>query len=219
MRVVVDGRYGIDDIDSSSHEITISTKEDNNDNKVYLTYQSSDVVLDKDFVCSYVLTERLSFLKTDVFQQTDLGRFESPLHWRSSAMDQVLSRAPSYKSSGVERLVEKSISRRQTVSRLELTPPNGAAYHDVFFKEHGTNPFIDTEDDNLFYLCYGYRFCIFCSDASPFCAMAICHNQSLCGLRNSSMRLITTIRLQRKEHLLFTLRAHLRNLEMANGFN
>ncbi len=149
MRVVVDGRYGIDDIDSSSHEITISTKEDNNDNKVYLTYQSSDVVLDKDFVCSYVLTERLSFLKTDVFQQTDLGRFESPLHWRSSAMDQVLSRAPSYKSSGVERLVEKSISRRQTVSRLELTPPNGAAYHDVFFKEHGTNPFIDTEDDNL----------------------------------------------------------------------
>ena len=32
---------------------------------------------------------------------------------------------------------------------MELSPPNGAAYHDVFFKGHGTNPFIDPEDDNL----------------------------------------------------------------------
>ncbi len=30
-----------------------------------------------------------------------------------------------------------------------LTPPNGAAYHDVYFQGHGTNPFIDPEDDNL----------------------------------------------------------------------
>ena len=30
-----------------------------------------------------------------------------------------------------------------------LNPPNGAAYNDVFFKEYGTNPFIDTEDDHL----------------------------------------------------------------------
>ena len=30
-----------------------------------------------------------------------------------------------------------------------LTPPNGAAYNDVFFKDYGTNPFIDTEDDHL----------------------------------------------------------------------
>ncbi len=30
-----------------------------------------------------------------------------------------------------------------------LNPPNGAAYDDVFFQEYGTNPFIDTEDDNL----------------------------------------------------------------------
>ena len=32
---------------------------------------------------------------------------------------------------------------------LGLTPPNGAAYNDVFFKDYGTNPFIDTEDDHL----------------------------------------------------------------------
>ena len=30
-----------------------------------------------------------------------------------------------------------------------LIPPNGAAYNDVFFKDYGTNPLIDTEDDHL----------------------------------------------------------------------
>lgn len=30
-----------------------------------------------------------------------------------------------------------------------LTPPNNNAYHDVFFQDYRTNPFIDTEDDHL----------------------------------------------------------------------
>ena len=30
-----------------------------------------------------------------------------------------------------------------------LTPPNGAAFDDVFFKDYGVNPFIDTEDDHF----------------------------------------------------------------------
>ena len=30
-----------------------------------------------------------------------------------------------------------------------MTPPNSAAYNDVFFKNYGTNPFIDTEDDHF----------------------------------------------------------------------
>jgi Ca-activated chloride channel family protein len=30
-----------------------------------------------------------------------------------------------------------------------LNPPNGEAYHDMYFKGSGTNPFIDTEDDHL----------------------------------------------------------------------
>ncbi len=30
---------------------------------------------------------------------------------------------------------------------IELNPPNSAAYDNVFFQAHGTNPFIDTEDD------------------------------------------------------------------------
>ncbi len=29
------------------------------------------------------------------------------------------------------------------------SPPNGADFDDVFYKSHGTNPFIDTEDDNF----------------------------------------------------------------------
>ena len=34
-------------------------------------------------------------------------------------------------------------------SQVVLNPPNGAAYGDVFFKDTGTNPFIDTEDDKF----------------------------------------------------------------------
>ena len=30
-----------------------------------------------------------------------------------------------------------------------LTPPDGAAYNDVFFKDYGTNGFIDTREDTL----------------------------------------------------------------------
>ena len=32
---------------------------------------------------------------------------------------------------------------------LGLNPPNGAAFDNVFFKDYGTNPFIDTEDDHF----------------------------------------------------------------------
>ena len=34
-------------------------------------------------------------------------------------------------------------------STYSLNPTNAAAYDDVFFKEYGTNPFIDTEDEHL----------------------------------------------------------------------
>ena len=36
-----------------------------------------------------------------------------------------------------------------TTSSTQLNPPNSAVYEDVFYKNHGTNPFIDTEDDSL----------------------------------------------------------------------
>ena len=47
--------------------------------------------------------------------------------------------------------VASSTPRSQQTEALHtpwiLNPPNGAAYPDVFFKNAGTNPFIDTEDD------------------------------------------------------------------------
>ena len=44
---------------------------------------------------------------------------------------------------------EESALGASISSPFGLTPPNGAAYNDVFFKDYGTNPFIDTEDDHL----------------------------------------------------------------------
>lgn len=43
----------------------------------------------------------------------------------------------------------KNVPQAQTLRHQALNPPNGAAYHDVFFDDAGTNPFIDTEDDNF----------------------------------------------------------------------
>ena len=44
---------------------------------------------------------------------------------------------------------EQPQSFKGSFSNFELNPPNGEAYHDMFFKGAGTNPFIDTEDDHL----------------------------------------------------------------------
>ena len=59
----------------------------------------------------------------------------------------------------VRRVVEQSAVRRvvehsQPMSMLRapqvmLNPPNSAPYHDVFFEDARTNPFIDTEDDKF----------------------------------------------------------------------
>ena len=40
-----------------------------------------------------------------------------------------------------------NLGRNQVFQHQTLNPPNGAAYDDVYFKDFGTNPFIDTEDD------------------------------------------------------------------------
>ncbi len=43
----------------------------------------------------------------------------------------------------------KNVPQPRALQHQALNPPNGAAYHDVFFDGVGTNPFIDTEDDNF----------------------------------------------------------------------
>lgn len=160
MNVIIDADYAIEDINSPSHEVTISKVDD----RTCLTYQATDVRLDKDFVCSYSLTEeRLMFEQRRLMfeQDTLLSDVSAPVHSRERLDSVPISQSTpdadgvdqlstvSLNARGAERLVERSVLRRQTVSRLGLTPPNGAAYHDVYFKGHGTNPFIDTEDDKF----------------------------------------------------------------------
>ncbi len=161
----VHGGAEIDSINSPSHDVTIDNEPDQSP---ILTYMSTDVQLDKDFVCSYSLTERqrtavellafeesfgLSELSTPDFSRERLDvAMDSSVRTVSSpdTFEQQRSlRLKSHNTRGADRLVERSVLRRQSVSRLGLTPPNGAAYHDVHFKGHGTNPFIDTEDDNF----------------------------------------------------------------------
>ena len=160
--MIVHGGTEITTIHSPSHDVKIDHEADQ---LAKLTYQSNDVVLDKDFVCSYSLTERshaaaelISFEEqlelSDVSLDAQLPsreRFDVPSRPTPAAVADGVDQLStvSLKTRGAERLVESSVLRRQTVSRLGLTPPNGAAYHDVFFKGHGTNPFVDTEDDKF----------------------------------------------------------------------
>ena len=74
----------------------------------------------------------------------------------SSSPDSSPSKTPSTaRTSSVSHAKSKSppLSHTPTSPRwhasTQLNPPNGAAYHDMFFKGTGTNPFIDTEDDHL----------------------------------------------------------------------
>ena len=124
MSVDVEGEDAIEDIESPSHNVTINHE---TDERASMTYQASDVELDSDFVCRYAFTH-------DVFNEKELVLCDvsmdnaRPLTFQNSSNFRRLS-APMPQS-------------------MELSPPNGAAYRDVFFKGHGTNPFIDPEDDH-----------------------------------------------------------------------
>lgn len=65
-----------------------------------------------------------------------LGNVEAPLHQPASgeaATAVVVTGRNPHNAKGLQPQI--------------LNPPNGAAYDDVYFKDAGTNPFIDTEDD------------------------------------------------------------------------
>ncbi len=163
MSIFIDSRIGIKTVNSPSHDVKIDQE---SERLAKLTYQSDNVVLDKDFVCSYILTEHPQ-RTAELICSEDFGlseEFELNLHSgrhdvamdslvkansSPELMEQRLSSSIPLNARGTERLMEQSVLRRQSVSKLGLIPPNGAAYHDVFFKGHGTNPFIDTEDDKF----------------------------------------------------------------------
>ncbi len=160
--MIVHGGTEITTIHSPSHDVKIDHEADR---LAKLTYQSNDVVLNRDFVCSYSLTERshtaaelISFEEqlelSDVSLDAQLPsreRFDVPSRPTPAAVADGIDQLStvSLNARGAERLVERNVLRRQARLGFGLDIPNNAAYRDVYFKGHGTNPFVDTEDDNF----------------------------------------------------------------------
>ena len=159
MSIAVKGEYGIETIDSPSHDATTSK---DSDTFVKMDYKSTDVMLDKDFICSYSFTDQdsdgvelLSF--EEQMEVLDVSA-PVPSRQRSDALPVSIEKKLATPTAvreqtslhrSAQRLGEVTELRRNHAWGFGLNPPNGAAYHDMFFKGHGTNPFIDTEDDNL----------------------------------------------------------------------
>ena len=136
--------HAIETIESPSHGVTISHT---GDARASMTYQAANVKLDMDFVCRYAFTDydldEVEPVLSDVTMScsepmllSDVS--EAPLTFHSPNFERRLARARTART-----------FRAPMPMSAELSPPNGAAYRDVFFKGHGTNPFIDPEDDHL----------------------------------------------------------------------
>ena len=146
MSIAIEGKHAIGTIESLSHDVRIDQE---SGSLARITYQATDVKLDKDFVCSY------SFASHDS-DGVELLNFEEQMEVSdvlSMSINKLATptavREQTSLHRGAQRLGEMRQLKRNLSWGFGLNPPNGAAYHDVFFKGHGTNPFIDTEDDNL----------------------------------------------------------------------
>ena len=139
----IEGEDALGGIESPSHDVTITRTDWENAN---VSYYAADAELDSDFVCRYAFTD-------SSFDEEELISDETPLNSRVSEPTLLsdVSVPPPTPSSPMFRKPEvvPQTLRSPMLLAMELNPPNGAAYHDVFFKGHGTNPFIDPEDDNL----------------------------------------------------------------------
>ena len=135
MSIDIEGEDALGGIESPSHDVTIMQDGPN----ASVAYYASDVELNSDFVCRYAFTHAVfneeELLLSDVIPMDDAR----PLTFHS----------PNFERKKPMAVMETSVLRSPMPLSMELSPPNGAAYHDVFFKGHGTNPFIDPEDDNL----------------------------------------------------------------------
>lgn len=127
----VEGNDVIEDIESPSHNVTIQHE---GDTRATLIYQATDVKLDTDFVCRYAFMD-------DGCGEPELLLYEVALNDSAPL--------PLHRSNFERRPVQATTLSAPIPPLMELNPANGAAHHDVFFKGHGTNPFIDPEDDNL----------------------------------------------------------------------
>lgn len=156
--VLIDGNYDVETIECTSHDAEILMDPES---PARLTYKEDDVQLENDFVCLFTIkrvpTEDEDGAQLMFFESESLNRTAEPtrlnrLGENTRFMNVVSDSLPSTRQRGT---VEKQVDRLSVSGSIHrgadfgLTPPNGAAYHDVFHKGHGTNPFFDTEDDNL----------------------------------------------------------------------
>ncbi len=156
--VSIDGFYDVETIECTSHDAQILKDQENH---ARLTYKESDVQLEKDFVCSYPIKEvitadedgaQLLFSNLESLNRTAEPTRLSRLVERAPTLNDVSEPEITLRQRGTVRQQVETLSVSAPVHlgvNFGVTPPNGAAYRDVFHKGHGTNPFFDTEDDNL----------------------------------------------------------------------
>ena len=135
MSIDIEGEDALGDIESPSHDVTIGQ----NYASANVAYYAADVELNSDFVCRYAFTD-------DVFNEEEL--LLSDVIPMNNARP-LTFHSPNFERKKPTAVMGTSVLRSPLPPAVGLSPPNGAAYHDVFFKGHGTNPFIDPEDDNL----------------------------------------------------------------------
>ena len=134
MSIDIEGKDALGDIESPSHDVTITRT---NHASASVAYHVSDVELDSDFVCRYAFAD-------NVFNEERLVLRDVPIN---DTRPLTFNR-PTLKRKRLSQVMESFAYSAIVPTSAQLNPPNGAAYRDVFFKGHGTNPFIDPEDDN-----------------------------------------------------------------------
>ena len=143
MSIDIEGEDALGDIESPSHDVTVVQAYAS----ANVAYYTSDVELDSDFVCCYAFADSNFDQIELISQDMPIGANVSEPMVLSDVVNEPLPtpRSPTFRKPEV---VPQALRSPMPLA-MELSPPNGAAYHDVFFKGHGTNPFIDPEDDNL----------------------------------------------------------------------
>ncbi len=139
MSIDIEGEDAIGDIESPSHDVTVTQ----NYASVNMAYYASNVELDSDFICRYAFVDDV-FNTDNVFNEVEPVRRDIPM---DNAPPLTLH-SPTFERKRPVRVMESFAYSAIVPTSAQLNPPNGDAYRDVFFKGHGTNPFIDPEDDN-----------------------------------------------------------------------
>lgn len=132
----------------ASHDATIRRK---GKHRAIVKYKAKNVRTYRDFVLSGSdETDIPESFVTLLSADTSLAiRCSSPLEPQSNLSGmRLLSATTHYETLSYSPSPQDALRQIQSLPN-GLNPPNDAAYNDIYFKHHGPNPFIDTEDDTL----------------------------------------------------------------------